>query len=344
MKKYLEKVVRGNDLSFEEAKEVMNLIMSEEAEQTQVAGLLTALRTKGETVDEIAGFSKVMRQKAQRINPVAAFSVDTCGTGGDSLHTFNISTAAALVAASGGVTVSKHGNRSVSSKSGSADVLEKLGVKIDLSPILVEQCMNEIGIGFMFAPNFHKSMKYVAPVRKTLGIRTVFNILGPLTNPAEAKGQLMGVFDRKTASLMAQVLANMGVKKAMVVHGLDGLDEISIKDDTLIWEINEGEIMEYVINPEEYGIKKRNLTEIQVKSVEMSRDMIIEVLDGKEGAHRDIVLLNTAACLYVAGKVQGLGEGLELAGDLIDSKKAMEKLNQMICLTNKLTEKTSCTY
>jgi anthranilate phosphoribosyltransferase len=342
MKEYLRKVMKGQDLSRTEAREVMEFIMSMNAEQIQVAGLLTALRTKGETVEEITGFAEVMLKKAEKINPKAAFSVDTCGTGGDSLHTFNISTAVALVVASGGVTVSKHGNRSVSSRSGSADVFEKLGVNIELTPLQVENCMNDIGIGFMFAPSFHQSMKFVAPVRKTLGVRTVFNILGPLTNPAGAKGQLLGVFDKETAAKMVKVLFNLGVKNAMIVHGLDGLDEITIQNDTLVYEIKDNEIKEYVLNPEAYGIKKKSLSEIQVESVEESRNIILEVLEGKFGAHRDIVLLNAAASLYISEKANSLSEGIILAGELIDSGKAMEKLNQMISYTNKQMENTSC--
>ncbi|MBN2852301.1 MAG: anthranilate phosphoribosyltransferase [Clostridia bacterium] len=344
MKEYLQKVTKGQDLSRKEASNVMEIIMSMNAEHIQVAGLLSALRTKGESVEEITGFAEVMRKKAEQISPKASFSVDTCGTGGDSLHTFNISTAVALVVASGGVTVSKHGNRSVSSKSGSADVFEKLGVNITLTPLQVEQCMNEIGIGFMFAPSFHQSMKFVAPVRKTLGVRTVFNILGPLTNPAGAKGQLLGVFDKETAEKMAKVLFNLGVKRAMVVHGLDGLDEITIQDDTLVYEIKDNEIKEYVLDPEQYDIRKRSLSDIQVENAEESRDMILEVLKGKTGAHRDIVLLNAAACFYISEKVNSLSDGMMLAGDLIDSGKAMAKLNQMVSYTNEVTEKSSCIY
>lgn len=328
LKQYIQKIVDRNDLTENEASQAMKIIMEGEATQAQIGSFITALRMKGETVDEVVGLAKTMREKALRINPKVDFSVDTCGTGGDKSNTFNISTAAAFVAAAGGVSIAKHGNRSITSLSGSADVLESLGIRIDITPKNVEKCIERTNIGFMFAPAFHMSMKYAAAPRKELGIRTIFNVLGPLTNPASAKGQVLGVFDGKIALKMVNVLNKLGVERAMIVHGKDGLDEITLCGETEITELNNGEIKSYIIKPEEFNIKSCNKNQLVGGTADENAQIIKNILKGELGPKRDIVVLNAAAALYVGKKTSNLLEGIEKAKEIIDSGKAYAKLKE----------------
>ncbi|MDI6717079.1 MAG: anthranilate phosphoribosyltransferase [Actinomycetota bacterium] len=324
----IRKVVENQHLTREEAELAMDEIMSGEATPAQIASFITALRMKGETVDEISGFAKVMREKASRINPNVEGIVDTCGTGGDQLHTFNISTTAAFVVAGCGLPVAKHGNRSVSSKSGSADVLEALGVRIDLSPEQVERCVKEIGIGFMFAPTFHGAMKYAIGPRREIGIRTVFNILGPLTNPAFASAQVLGVYDPKLTEVMAQVLGNLGVGHALVVHG-DGLDELSNTGENIVSEFKDGKTTTYTLTPEECGIGRAKIDDLKGGAAEENAAIMLDILKGSIGPKRDVVLMNASAALIAAGRASSFKEGVKIAAAAIDSGKAMEKLEAL---------------
>ncbi len=327
----ISKLVEKKDLTTLEATRAMKCIMSGEASPAQIGGFLATLRLKGETISEITAFAKVMRDFAARINPrVKGVLVDTCGTGGDKIKTFNVSTAVSLVAAGAGVPIAKHGNRSVTSKSGSADVLEALGVKIDLDPGGVERCIQEIGYGFMFAPVFHKAMRHALPVRKEVGIRTVFNVLGPLTNPANARAQVLGVYDVSFTVTLAKVLNGLGVKRAMVVHGLAGLDEISTLGPTQISELKGGKVKTYTVTPEEFGIRRTKTAAIVGSDVEENARMLLRVLKCEEGPHRDVVLLNAAAAIMVGGKASDIKKGLKLAAGAIDSGKAYEKLAQLV--------------
>ena len=328
------KLVERKDLTEDEAESSMKCIMSGEATPAQIGSFLTALRLKGETVEEITSFARVMREFAARINPrVDGILVDTCGTGGDKIKTFNISTAVALVAAGAEIPIAKHGNRSVTSKAGSADVLEALGVKIDLAPSEVERCIEEIGFGFMFAPVFHGAMKYATPVRREIGIRTVFNILGPLTNPANAQAQVLGVYDRDLTEVLANVLVGLGVKHAMVVHGLDGLDEISNLGKTQISEVKDGEVRTYKVEPEDFGFDSAKPEDIRGYDREGNAILMIKLLKGDDGPRRDVVLMNSAAAMIVGGKASDFREGVEVAGEVIDSGKAYEKLRALIKAT-----------
>ena len=328
------KLVERKDLTEDEAESSMKCIMSGEATPAQIGSFLTALRLKGETVEEITSFARVMREFAARINPrVDGILVDTCGTGGDKIKTFNISTAVALVAAGAEIPIAKHGNRSVTSKAGSADVLEALGVKIDLAPSEVERCIEEIGFGFMFAPVFHGAMKYATPVRREIGIRTVFNILGPLTNPANAQAQVLGVYDRDLTEVLANVLVGLGVKHAMVVHGLDGLDEISNLGKTQISEVKDGEVRTYKVEPEDFGFDSAKPDDIKGYDMEGNAILMIKLLKGDDGPRRDVVLMNSAAAMIVGGKASDFREGVEVAGEVIDSGKAYEKLRALIKAT-----------
>ena len=333
MKIAIQKLLKREDLTEREIIDVMNCIMEGSATQAQIGGFLTALRFKGETVDEITGCAKVMREKAERISPEVEYCIDTCGTGGDGANTFNISTVSAFVAAAGGVAVAKHGNRAMSSRSGSADVLEALGVNIVLSSGQVKECIEKAGIGFMFAQSFHKSMKHVAGPRKELGIKTVFNILGPITNPAGAKGQILGVFDENLPEVIASVLQNLGSERAMVVHGADGLDEITTTTQTKVSELNDNHIRNYYINPEDYGIKLASCSDLLGGDASANAEIARLVLSGETGPRRDIVLLNAAAALYVGKVADDLEEGLKLAADLIDTGKAAAKLEEFCALT-----------
>ncbi len=327
----IKKLVGGQDLTEVEAEGAMKCLMSGEATQAQIGSFLTALRMKGETIEEITAFARVMREFAARITPkVDDIMVDTCGTGGDKVKTFNISTAAMFVAAGAGIRIAKHGNRSVTSKAGSADVVEAMGVRIDLPPDEVKRCIETIGIGFMFAPRFHGAMKYATPVRREMGIRTVFNILGPLTNPANAQAQVMGVFDGALTEKLARVLGRLGCKRAMVVHGLDGLDEISTLGETQISELKNGEVRTYKLKPEDVGIGRTSTEAIAGKDLAENVRMSIRVLRGEQGPRRDIVLLNAAAAMVVGGKARDLRGGLAVAADAIDSGRAYEKVVQLV--------------
>ena len=331
----IETVVSGNSLSMQDAAAAMNEIMSGEATPAQFGAFVTALRIKGETVDEIAGMAQVMRERSLHVDVDGAL-VDTCGTGGDGSGTFNISTAAAFVAAGAGVKVAKHGNRAMSGSSGSADVLEALGAKIDLSPPSVARCISETGFGFMFAQGFHPSMRFAAGPRREIGIRTVFNILGPLTNPAGAGAQVIGVADASMASKMAQVLGRLGSRRALVVHGSDGLDEITIADSTRVWELNDGVVSEYDISPADFGLSAASLDDIQASDAEASAGMLRDVLAGKTGAARDVVLLNAAAALLAANMVLSIPTGVEIAADAIDTGSAMRRMEAFVALSQSL--------
>lgn len=326
----IDKLVNRADLSEAEMIDVMNQIMTGEASPLQVASFLTALRMKGETIGEITGAARVMRDKAQRVNVGAKTVLDTCGTGGDQKRTFNISTTSAFVVAGAGVKVAKHGNRSVSSQSGSADVLSALGVKVDAPKDKVEACIDQIGIGFLFAPLLHEAMKYAVQPRRDIGIRTIFNLLGPLTNPAMASHQLIGLYSGDLVPKIAHVLKNLGSARAMVVHGLEGLDEISPCGPTKVAELREGAVREYTLNPEQLGVKPCRLEEICCEGVEESAAIVRGVLDGKKGPARQVVVLNSGAALYVGGKADSLEQGLKLAAESIDSGQARHKLEQLI--------------
>lgn len=325
----LKKVVSHEDLTEEEASLAMDDIMNGKATPSQIGGFLVALSMKGETIPEITGCAMSMRSKARKVE-IRDYAIDTCGTGGDGGRTFNISTAVAIIAAAAGVKVAKHGNKAVSSKSGSADVLEALGVKIDMSPDKVKSCVDKAGIGFLFAPHYHLSMKNVAGPRRELGTRTIFNILGPLTNPAYVKGQVVGVYDVGLTRKIAEVLRNLGTKKALVVHGLDGLDEITTTTKTMVSEIKEGKIFDYEIDPQDYNIPYARLEDISGSDAQYNADLIIKIFKGERGAARDIVLLNAAAALYVGNAVEDIKEGLEKAAQVVDSGAAYEKLNEFV--------------
>lgn len=342
LRNVIQKLVEGKNLSEEEIIGAFNCIMDGNATQAQIGSFMTALRIKGETIEEITGCARVMREKADRINPSLDYYIDTCGTGGDGTNTFNISTAAAFVAAAGGVPVAKHGNRSVSSKSGSADVLEGLGININLTPAQVQSCIEDVGIGFLFAPTFHKSMKHAAGPRKELGIRTVFNILGPLTNPANAKGQVLGVFNKNLTEAVAKVLLNLGVERAMVIHGLDGMDEITTTTSTLVSEVKDGRVMTYEINPENYNFRLSSKADLNGGDYKDNSEIILSIFSGKlDGPKKDILLLNSAAALYVGKKASSLEEGIEMAEEIIDSGRALQKLNELREYTNSLAKYTN---
>ncbi len=334
----LSRVAEGKTLDRETAREVMSLIMRGEASDAQIACLLTALRMRGETSEEITGFAQAMREAAVNIRPSVSPLVDTCGTGGDGRGTFNISTAAAFVAAGAGVFVAKHGNRGVSSSCGSADVLEALGVDIEMGPERVLACIEEVGIGFLFAPLFHPAMRHVMRARREMGIPTVFNLLGPLTNPAGAQYQLLGVGKRDKAPLIADALAGMGVRRALVVHAEDGLDEISTTSPTLVWEVAGGEIRKGSIEPRELGLEAADPRTLKGGGAEENARIIRdEVLSGKPGPRRDVTVLNAAAALYAAGKAADLHEGITLAQEAIDSGRALRKLEMMVDYSRKVS-------
>ena len=330
----IDRLVNRIDLSETETIEVMNQIMTGEATPLQVAAILTALRMKGETVDEITGAARVMREKAHRVNVGTKTVLDTCGTGGDQKGTFNISTTSAFVLAGAGVNVAKHGNRSVSSLSGSADVLGALGVKVDAPKERVEQCIAKIGIGFLFAPLLHEAMKYAVQPRRDIGIRTIFNILGPLTNPAMATHQLIGIYSGALVGVVAHVLNNLGSVRAMVVHGLEGLDEISLCGPTKVAELRGGEVKEYTVEPEQFGFKACRLEELHGGNPDESAAIVRGVLESKKGPPRDVVLLNSGAALYVSGTAATIHDGIRLAAVSIDSGKARQKLAELVEMTN----------
>ncbi|MGE5302244.1 MAG: anthranilate phosphoribosyltransferase [Alphaproteobacteria bacterium] len=330
----IEKVVNRASLSESETIEVMNQIMTGEATPLQVASFLTALRMKGETIEEITGAARVMREKAHRVHVASNVVLDTCGTGGDQKGTFNISTTCAFVVAAAGVKVAKHGNRSVSSQSGSADVLAALGVKVDAPKERVEACIAEIGIGFLFAPLLHEAMKYAVQPRRDIGIRTIFNLLGPLTNPAMANYQLIGLYSGELVGAIAHVLKNLGSIRAMVVHGLEGLDELSLCGPTQVAELRDGTVTEYRIEPEQLGLKRCALEDLHGGSADQSAAIVREVLQGKPGPARDVVLLNGGAALYVSGSADSVKDGMRLAAESIDSGRARDKLEQLVRMTH----------
>ena len=330
-KNALHLLLERSDLTHGQMLDIMRQIMSGALTPVQIAGILIALRMKGETVDEIAAAAEVMRELSTKVNVTAKeHLIDTCGTGGDGIQTFNVSTVSAFVAAAAGARVAKHGGRSVSSTCGSADVLEALGVNVNMTPDQVAQCIDEIGIGFMFAPNHHSAMKHAAPVRRELGVRTLFNLLGPLTNPAGAKRQVMGVFDRSLTAKLARVLHRLGSEHVLVVHGADGMDEISFAGDTYVAELKGGQVSEYVLNPQQFGMKLHNAESIRVQNAEESKAMILSVLAGQAGPARDIVLLNAGAAIYVAGLVSSIQEGVDAAIRVIDGQLAKTKLDQLV--------------
>ena len=335
----LTRLVEQREIFHDEMLALMRQIMRGELTPVQIAGIITGLRVKKETVGEIAAAAEVMREFALKV-PVRrrAHLVDTCGTGGDAAHTFNISTTAAFVAAAAGARVAKHGGRSVSSTSGSADVLEALGVNLALSPEQVAESIDAIGIGFMFAPNFHGAMKHAAPVRRELGVRTLFNILGPLTNPANAPHQLLGVFHADLVGILVRVLQRLGSSHIMVVHGSDGMDEITLAGDTLIGELKDGEVSEYTINPREFGLQPCGSDALKVWDAVQAKDMLLSVLDDLPGPARDIVLFNAGAAIYVADRAATLGEGIELAREAIRSGAAREKLQQLVAYSKPTTQ------
>ena len=331
----LGRLIEQREIFYDEMLSLMRQIMSGEVSPAQIAGILVGLRVKKETIGEISAAAFVMREFATKV-PVTQSEhlVDTCGTGGDAAHTFNISTTSALVAAAAGARVAKHGGRSVSSTCGSADVLEALGVNLNLTPEQVGHSIDQIGIGFMFAPNFHGAMKYAAPVRRELGVRTLFNVLGPLTNPAGANNQVMGVFHRDLVGIQARVLQRLGSHHVLVVNGSDGLDEITISGPTHIAELKNGEVNEYTLTPEEFGLKAAPLDTLRVTHTEEAKTLLLSVLNNQTGAARDIVLLNAGAAIYVSGLSVSLAEGVKKAGEVIASGAAKNKLAQLIQVSN----------
>lgn len=335
IKEAITLLVQDIHLSETEMSECMREIMDGKATDAQIGAFLTALRIKGETVEEITGAARIMREKAATIKAPEGV-VDTCGTGGDMSHTFNISTAAAIVVAAAGVPIAKHGNRSVSSKSGSADVLEALGVKIDLAPDKVEKCLFETGFGFLFAPIFHPAMKYAVGPRKEIGIRTIFNILGPLTNPAGAKRQVLGVFSGKLIETLASVLGNLGAEDTMVVHGEDGLDEITISDGTKVSRYKDGNVDTFYVTPEDFGIERADVESLAGGDKYENAGILRSILKGEKGPRRDVVLMNSAAALVVGGKTDDFREAMFIASDAIDSGKAHRKLQEIIKASNSI--------
>ncbi len=335
IKEAIARVVRAEDLREAEMMAVMTEVMEGQATPAQIAAFITALRIKGETVEETTGAARIMRQKATRIDARSSVVVDTCGTGGDGSNTFNISTTTAFVVAAAGLTVAKHGNRAVSSSCGSADVLEALGVKIDADPEVVEECLQEIGIGFLFAPRLHGAMKYAIGPRREIGIRTIFNMLGPLTNPAGATSQLIGVYDPKLTEMFAGVLKNLGTRRAFVVHGSDGLDEATVTGKTRVAELKDGLISTYNLDPLELFGEAYPAADLKGGDAEANARITTEVLSGsRQGACRQIVLLNAALAIMAGGKAETVGEGLAAAAELIDSGAALKKLRALIERSN----------
>ncbi|HLZ35826.1 MAG TPA: anthranilate phosphoribosyltransferase [Nitrospira sp.] len=335
IKDAIAKLAERLPLTEKEAEAVMNEIMDGAATPAQIAAYLMGLRLKGETVEEIAGSVQAMRDRAVRIAVGDPLVVDTCGTGGDGRHTFNISTTTAFVVAGAGLTVAKHGNRSVSSKSGSADVLSALGVKIDLSPDRVSDCINEVGIGFLFAPLYHGAMKHCAGPRGELGIRTMLNLLGPLTNPAGATIQVLGVYEQRLTDLLGKVLMRLGSQHCFVVHGMDGLDEITLTDRTIVSEAKGGVLSNYVVTPEEFGLTRVRPKDLAGGSPDDNAKITKEILHGRKGPKRDVVCLNAAPALVAGRKAKTLQEGFRLAGRTIDSGAAAEKLARLVAYTGK---------
>lgn len=336
IKEAINSLVSGISLNFEQSAAVMEEIMGGEATPSQIAAFITALRIKGETVDEIAGLASVMREKAVPVKTTPPV-IDTCGTGGDNCFSINISTAAAFVAAGAGLKVAKHGNRAMTSRCGSADVLEALEVKIDLNAQAVAECLEKVGIGFMFAPLFHPAMKHATGPRREIGIRTVFNILGPLTNPARAEFQVIGVPNKELGEKIAAVLHRLGTKHSLVVHSLDGMDELSISGKSTVWEVNEqGVLPPSEVEPADFNLKKTGISEIKGGTPEENAAILRRVFNGEKGPERDVVILNAAAAIYAGRRAADLKEGIHLAQAAIDSGQAKEKLEGLIRLSNRL--------
>src|SRR6056300_361255 len=333
MHSLLKKVTSYQDLTFDEMKNSMNQIMSGKISSNMVSALITALAMKGETVDEISAAVQVLRENLTSVNTDKDV-VDTCGTGGDGLKTFNISTCASFVAAGAGVRIAKHGGRSISSSSGSADVLESLGVNVSIDNIKMKQLVDSIGIGFMFAPNFHPAMKHVAPIRKDLGIRTIFNVLGPLANPANAKRQVIGVFNKPLTSIFSEVLKKLESKKVLVVHGHDGMDEISMSGKTYISELDSGSVTNYEIHPNDFGFNLEDNKHLFAADVDASKEIILKILNKEDLPAKNIVLLNSAAIIYVAGHAKNLNDAIELAVKSIQDGHALNKLKELVKESN----------
>jgi len=332
----IQSLVAGQSLTMDAAAQVMEEIMEGGVTPAQFGAFVTALRLKGETVDEIAGLAKTMRVKAVKVT-VSEPVVDVVGTGGDGMNTFNISTATIFVVAGAGLKVAKHGNRAASSQAGSADVLEALGIKFDLSAEQVQQCIEKVGIGFMFAPGFHPATKFAVGPRREIGFRTVFNILGPLTNPALAKNYLIGVADSALLEKMALVLQSLGGEHALVVHGKDGLDEITSTGESLVYELKDGKISSYTLTPGDFGVPRTSLDDFKGGTAEENATTLRSVLSGEQGPHRDVVLMNTAAALIAGNRVDTIKQGMDLARVTIDSKQALVKLEQLIELSQSFT-------
>ncbi|MCP4768025.1 MAG: anthranilate phosphoribosyltransferase [Gammaproteobacteria bacterium] len=330
----IKSVMGRQDLSVDEMSSIMQQIMTGECTPSQIGGFLVGLRMKGETVDELAAAARVMRELSTRVEVGCDYLVDTAGTGGDSSGSFNISTASAIVAAAAGAHVAKHGNRSMTSNSGSADVLEAAGVKLDISPAQIGECIEQVGVGFMFAPAHHGAMKHAIGPRREMAVRTVFNVLGPLTNPAGAPNQLIGVFDDELVEPMAQVLQQLGSRHVMVVHAEDGMDEIGISSPTHVAELKNGEVNSYTITPSDFGMETASLDELKVDSAEQSFATIEAVLAGQTGAACDIVCLNAGAAIYVSGCADSLAAGIEAARDAISSGKGATVLQELVARTN----------
>lgn len=347
IKEAIAHIVNGKDLTQTTAAEVMDEIMSGEATDAQIGAFMTALRMKGETIEEITGCARAMRRFATPVRVTSAVDIDredigvdretildTCGTGGDGTNTFNVSTATALVVAACGLTVAKHGNRSVSSACGSADVLEALGVNINITPEKVEDCIAAAGIGFLFAQLLHGSMKYAGGPRKQVGIRTIFNLLGPLTNPANTNCQVLGVYSAALVEPLARVLGNLGLKRAWVVHGADGMDEITITGETFVAELADGTVRQFTITPEQYGFARARMSDIKGGNAAENAAIIRAIFAGEKGPRRDIVLLNAAAALYVGGRAPSVENGARMAAAAVDAGDAARKLDQLVRLTN----------
>lgn len=329
----LSRLLNREDLPHDDMQELMQDIMRGKLTSAQIAAVLVALHMKGESVTEISAAAQVIRDLSTKVTVRdTEHLIDTCGTGGDSAQTFNISTASAFVAAAAGARVAKHGGRSVSSTCGSADILENLGINVNLTPQQVAHCVQQIGVGFMFAPNHHSAMKYAAPVRRELGVRTLFNLLGPLTNPAGAQNQVMGVFQRELTGKLAQVLQQLGSRHVMVVHGADGMDEISISGLTYVAELKDGTVTEYIVQPQDFDLQTAPLDRIRVANAEEARKMLLSVLDNEPGAARDIVQINAGAAIYVAGLTATLQGGVKKAKEIIASGAAKRKLEELACV------------
>ena len=339
MKAILERVIAGENLTEEQAGFAMNMIMEGEATPAQIAALLTALRLKGETVDEITGFARVMREKAAVVEVDFPMLLDTCGTGGDGSNTFNISTTAALVLAGADVKIAKHGNRAASSKCGSADVLEKLGVNLELEPQEIAECLKNVGIAFLYAPVLHKATKHAIGPRRELGFRTVFNILGPLTNPAGAKAQVLGVYSKNLIETMASVLARLGVVRAFVVHGAGGLDEMSPVGVTEVSEVKDGQVTSYQIDPTIYGFRPAQVIQLAGGSPEQNAAITMSLLSGEKGPRRDAVVLNAALGFMAAGQADDFAAGIKLAQKSIDEGHGLRKLNELVEFTTQYKKK-----